>query len=80
MKLFKRKPPVIPFLLRDLEWVRLSDNAYRAHDDFSSYGVFRFSPSTVYILHSPVGSSSFKIRNILRYVELNSLDMRVRYE
>jgi hypothetical protein len=81
MKLFTRKPIVIPASLQQLTWHRMSENTFLARSHMGggrrakTYIVDGWSPNKVKVIDSH-GSSEFKVRGIAKWVHRNSDDLR----
>jgi hypothetical protein len=81
MKLFTRKPVVIPASLQQLTWNRMSENTWLARTHMGgaqrpkTYIVDGWSPNKVKVIDSH-GSNDFKVRGLLKWVRINSDDHR----
>jgi hypothetical protein len=75
MKLFTRKPVVIPYSLQKLSWYQVSSNVFSAENSNKTYLVNGLFPSKVAVINS-AGSSHFKVRGIFKYVKKVALDVR----
>jgi hypothetical protein len=75
MKLFTRKPVVIPYSLQELSWYQVSRNVFSAKSSTKTYLVNNLFPNKVAVINS-AGSSSFKVRGIFKYVSKVALDVR----